>query len=622
MWVCLRLVVFLAVCWAPLASAQGLAGSVPVRIPGLIEIEDFDQGGEGVGYHDTDPANNGPVGSNYRPTEGVDIGITPDGSGSQYQVGWTRAGEWLKYTVDVAVSGPYTMTMRAGTVYSGTGGRIHLEVDGVDVTGPITIVTGVWLGYSTIRVPNIVLNAGRRVVKLSMDANSSTGSVGDFNWMHFELTSPTQSEPPVVIQEPTPASTFYVSPSGDDSNPGTMSLPWRTLAKAAGTLTAGQAVYVRAGTYRERLIPQNSGTDGNYIIFSAYPGETVVIDGTGVVLPRLQGLVNIRQKSYVRVSGFRVVNAGVNVPDGTWNFGIATQASDHIVIDRNYIGRTYSIGLDISQFSNHVLVDGNEVTDTNFGSSDNEVAVAIIWFSHHVEVRNNFVHHGNNEGIDPVAGVHDVTVHHNTVSHMGRQGIYVDSWTEYQYNITYFNNVSHDNGLINGNGGFAISAEEGGMLQNVSFYNNLSYNNEGHGFIVTSWGSNSHRIDNVTIVNNTVYNNGQEGITIDNSEATNVLIRNNIAYRDAGGSIVVRSAGSVTQDHNLTFDPKFVNAASGDFRLQAGSPAIDAGSSNAAPLVDFSGRPRPVGTAFDIGAYEFAPSTAPPAAPTAIRVKQ
>ncbi len=53
---------------------------------------------------------------------------------------------------------------------------------------------------------------------------------------------------------------YYVAPTGNDANPGTQSQPWRTIQKAANTLTAGEKVYIRVGTYHEQVIPQNSGS--------------------------------------------------------------------------------------------------------------------------------------------------------------------------------------------------------------------------------------------------------------------------------------------------------------------------------------------------------------------------
>ena len=76
--------------------------------------------------------------------------------------------------------------------------------------------------------------------------------------------------------------TYYVSPTGSDTDPGTESQPWKTIQKAADTLSAGDTVYIKAGTYQERVVPQNSGSAGIYITYSAYSGDTVTIDGETV----------------------------------------------------------------------------------------------------------------------------------------------------------------------------------------------------------------------------------------------------------------------------------------------------------------------------------------------------
>ena len=68
--------------------------------------------------------------------------------------------------------------------------------------------------------------------------------------------------------------TYYVAPNGSDANPGTEAQPWCTIQKAAATLIAGDTAYVKAGTYNEKVVPQNSGSPGNYITYTAYPGHT------------------------------------------------------------------------------------------------------------------------------------------------------------------------------------------------------------------------------------------------------------------------------------------------------------------------------------------------------------
>src|SRR5438552_10325605 len=84
-----------------LLAAQMPFSGVPAAIPGMIEAEDFDTGGEGVAYHDSTPGNQG-GGSRSN----TDVDVQPGGSGGQ-NVGYIRGGEFLKYTIDVADAGTY-----------------------------------------------------------------------------------------------------------------------------------------------------------------------------------------------------------------------------------------------------------------------------------------------------------------------------------------------------------------------------------------------------------------------------------------------------------------------------------------------------------------------------------
>src|SRR5262249_53218834 len=151
-------------------------GGTPWPVPGIVQAENFNTGGEGVGYY-TD--NNTNLGGQYRTSEGVSIEGTSDVGGG-YDLGWITGDEWLNYTVQVAVSGTYTAQFRVAN--NGQGGTFHLNVDGADATAELTVPnTGGWQNWTTLST-NITLTAGQHVLQLHMDSVGSAGTVGNFNW--------------------------------------------------------------------------------------------------------------------------------------------------------------------------------------------------------------------------------------------------------------------------------------------------------------------------------------------------------------------------------------------------------------------------------------------------------
>ena len=136
----------------------------PVALPGTIQAENFDNGGQGVSFNDSDTVNNG---GQYR-TTAVDIKASTD-TGGGYSVGWTNSGEWLEYTVNVPTAGSYNFDVRVATPLSGK--SFHIEIDGVNVTGSLAIpVTGAWdTTYTTISKTNVALTSGQHVMKIVAD---------------------------------------------------------------------------------------------------------------------------------------------------------------------------------------------------------------------------------------------------------------------------------------------------------------------------------------------------------------------------------------------------------------------------------------------------------------------
>jgi subtilisin family serine protease len=159
---------------------SGGSGSYPgpaAPLPGVIEAENFDTGGAGVGYADTTPGNSGGA---YRNSD-VDVEPSQDGG---HNVGWMMAGEWLKYTVNVPTAGIYTLEARVAS--EGAGGTFHIEVNGVNVTGQLTVPdTGGWQMWTTITRAGVSLPAGQQVWRIVMTANGASGGVGNLNYLRI-----------------------------------------------------------------------------------------------------------------------------------------------------------------------------------------------------------------------------------------------------------------------------------------------------------------------------------------------------------------------------------------------------------------------------------------------------
>jgi hypothetical protein len=144
-----------------------------------VQAEDFDNGGEGSGYHDLSGSNEGGA---YRDT-GVDVEGTSD-TGGGHGVGWMFAGEWLKYTVNVTAAGTYDFEARVAS--NGGGGTFHLEINGTDVTGPVSVPdTGGWQSWTTVRKTGLGLSAGQQSWRLVMDSNGPSTAVGNLNYFRI-----------------------------------------------------------------------------------------------------------------------------------------------------------------------------------------------------------------------------------------------------------------------------------------------------------------------------------------------------------------------------------------------------------------------------------------------------
>jgi hypothetical protein len=183
-------------------------------IPGKLQCEYYDFGGEGVAYHDTDSINSGsgrlnpadgtylnefrmnePVDISYKKFRDPGIDNTPynfaEPEKDQLYVGWTKPGEWIKYTVNVTKAGTYQL----GIMFtSNKNGKISVAVNDIDKTGPLlipstfvaadTVAWRQWHHWNYIdKLASIELKKGLQTITLH------TVDVGDMNYdyINFEL---------------------------------------------------------------------------------------------------------------------------------------------------------------------------------------------------------------------------------------------------------------------------------------------------------------------------------------------------------------------------------------------------------------------------------------------------
>jgi hypothetical protein len=148
-----------------------------VNVPGTVEAENFDIGGEGISYHDSDAVHQG---DNYRSDTAVDIGA---GGSNGFNVGWTRAGEWLDYGINLTFSNPTQLFVDVKFANAGFGGHFHVEFDGGALSTKTVQAydTGGWTNFRTMDLGGVTLTPGPHVMRLVMDDNGDNGGVANFD---------------------------------------------------------------------------------------------------------------------------------------------------------------------------------------------------------------------------------------------------------------------------------------------------------------------------------------------------------------------------------------------------------------------------------------------------------
>lgn len=155
------------------------------NVPGIVYASDYDFGRSGFAYSDADNDN---AGYKYR-NDNVDIENCSDAITNGYNVGFTNASEFLKFTINVQQAGTYNLTFR--TAANAAGGSVQFKFDNSSFSEIINIPqTGGWQTWGNVIKSGINLSSGTHTINL----NFITGGF-NLNYLKFDLTSPSSVEP-------------------------------------------------------------------------------------------------------------------------------------------------------------------------------------------------------------------------------------------------------------------------------------------------------------------------------------------------------------------------------------------------------------------------------------------
>jgi hypothetical protein len=362
------------------------------------------------------------------------------------------------------------------------------------------------------------------------------------------------------------AKDIYVSTTGSDSGDGSQSSPFLTIQAAAKLATPGTTVHVAPGTYLGGFQTSANGTSTAHIAYvSDTPGGAKIVGGP-LSNSNLAGWWN--SGDYVTIKGFEV--DGSNSQAVGWHNGLYLSGS-YDVAEGNIV---HDIIRSETQYQQSIAshTGGAGIQLENYYGGANSSAIGNIVFNIGPSDQISFEVHGIFQ--NQTGG----TIDNNVISHVVGDGISL--WHA-------ANNTQIANNTIDTANHAAIMVGSGDN------------------------GSSSTSGDHVNVENNILVNS-EFGVEESGTTGIHNIYANNLTFND-GTQFNLQH--SLQARSTVNADPMFANPAAMDYHLQAGSPAIDAGTSSGAPTVDLSGSPRPEGAEFDIGAYESGSSTQQPPLP-------
>ncbi len=358
---------------------------------------------------------------------------------------------------------------------------------------------------------------------------------------------------------------YFVATTGNDSNTGSFSTPWRSIQHAVNQAQAGDTIAVRGGVYNETVMISKSGSaESGFITLTNYADEKAILDGSGLITEPngMRGLITINDASFTRIKGFEIRNYKSDTEFIA--IGVLVQGSGQYIEIRNNIiheieannlpanGAANALGIAVygQQQSpiRHVIVDRNELYNLKTGTSESLTIGGNVdgW-----QVTKNQVHNNNFIGIDATGYYNN---NHNNLAEYNRAR---NGWIA--RNSVY--NLS-----TTGNQALTVIASAIGIYvdggQNITIEQNSSDANDGGIWLLSERPA--KLTDYVTVRNNLVRFNRSAGILAGGYGATqsggaaHISIANNTLYQNNNTNAAGINAGEFQIGHNVS-DINFIN---------------------------------------------------------------
>jgi len=402
---------------------------------------------------------------------------------------------------------------------------------------------------------------------------------------------------------------YYVDknlPGASDSNPGTESLPWLTIQKALNTVVVNDTVYIKSGTYTQTSLTMvTGGIIGNPITISNYLNDKVIIDfssGTGT------GWNWNGYKNYIIVNGFEIRNSKGN---GILVKGDYNQITNNIIHDCGVTNKSDSISLEGGSSN---LIENNDIYNSGGNGIyiENRSTDGASGNAHYNTITNNKVHnnlYGSGIAVIPNTLMTqnvfiETTIKFNKVYANSQRGIYLRK----QNGARIFSNLIYDNLGTGLELGWQSSGDGTNNSDSNIVNNTIVYNLEGIRNLTDIY---------ITLKNNIISYNTNYQLYYGNNMFP-YMSNNNLYYTDNEFIISLNDGNELysilddfssrykVESNSIQAIPYFYNISQDDYRLSQASMCIDSGETLSSIYEkDIRDITRPLGNAWDIGAYEY-----------------